>query len=179
MNSVVKTRAWWLGGLAAAVIIFCGAAYTFFYVMTPTQPTRFDVSDFTTSQESTKALFGSYPIETSEGRKFAWVGPTAKIKLPLKGSWQTLKISGYSPFSLHRKWNNVAELVVSVWANGLKVGEMRFDKDESFERAFPLTDIVPDKWGDVEIELKSSSIVEPTETDNRRLAFVVTKIVVE
>src|SRR5262249_25126840 len=138
-------------------------------------PSRFDVNDSFSEVASTELLLGSYPIENSDGKKFVWIGPTASIDLPLTGSEKNAKIRGWAPFSLHHDRNGVSNLVIDVIANGQKIGEMRFDKNQTFEESFrlPALALAADK---IRIELKSESILAPTENDKRALSIVVDKI---
>ena len=81
--------------------------------------------------QSTDILIGSYPIETAEGRRFAWVGPTATIVLPFRGSEKSLNITGWIPFDAHRDRNGVSELIIEVLVGGHKLGDLVFDKQET------------------------------------------------
>jgi hypothetical protein len=88
----------------------------------PQRAAGFDVNDDWGNVRSTDALIGSYPIETTEARKFAWVGPVARIAFPFTGSEKRLNIRGWVPFDLHRDRNGVKELVVEVLAGGAQTG---------------------------------------------------------
>ena len=121
-------------------------------------------------------LIGSYPIETAEGKKFALIGPTANIALPFTGSEKTLNIIGWAPLDLHRARNGVTELRVEVVAGGRKLGDLRFDRQETFERSFLLGEASRDQDGNLIVELKSSSVLAPTQNDERSLSIVINKI---
>lgn len=142
------------------------------------RPGCFDVNDNSNPVASTDILVGSFPIESSDNGKFAWVGPTAKLILPFAGSVNKVKIEGWAPISLYVKRKNVAELTVEVFANGYKLGEMRFDKEESFEKSFDLTSVKPIE-NHFTIELKSGNSLDPSESDLRVLSLVVKTICIE
>jgi hypothetical protein len=169
-----------IGGIAAGVVIVCFIGY--FATnrdFGSHRPSRFDVNDSSSAVPSTELLIGSYPIEISDtGGRFAWIGPSARIILPFTGSEKSVKVQGWAPVSLRREKDQVSEFVVAVLANGRKIGEMRFDKDEDFERSFDLAGVDP-RNGLVTIELKSESVIAPSQGDQRALSFVVNKIWLE
>jgi len=169
-----------VGSALAAIVLLCVALFGFFYSNSGAQePKRFDVNDNWRRVRSTDVLIGSYPIETGDGRKFAWIGPTAKIALPFTGSEKTLNIAGWAPLDLHRVRNGVTELRVDVLVGGRKLGELHIDKQEAFERSFSLADASRDQQGKLIVELKSSSVLAPTQSDLRSLSIVINKIWLE
>jgi hypothetical protein len=140
---------------------------------------RFDVNDDWSLIQSTGVLVGSYPIEIAGARKFAWVGPTARIAFPFSGSERSLNISGWIPFHQPRVRNGVKELVVEVLAGGRKLADMRFDDEDVFERSLSLKGISGDQDGNLVVELKCSSSLGSTQSERRRLSFVVNTIWLE
>jgi hypothetical protein len=180
-NAAVYRRLPGVGRVVTAVVVLlCGVLIGSVYSNSaPREQRGFDVDDDWGSVRSTDVLIGSYPIETTQGRKFAWIGPTAKIALPFTGSEKNLNITGWIPFDEHRVRNGVRELIVEVLAGGRKLGDMRFDKQETFERSFSLAGASRDQNGNLIVELKSNSVLAPTQSDLRSLSIVVSKIWLE
>ena len=169
-----------VGSALAAIVFLSVALFGFFYSNSGVQePKRFDVNDDWGRVRSTDVLLGSYPIETNEGRKFAWIGPIATIALPFTGSEKNLNIAGWAPLDEHRVRNGVAELRVDVLVGGRKLGELRTDKQEAFEQSFSLAEVSRDQHGKLIVELKSSSVLAPTQNDVRSLSMVINKIWLE
>ena len=164
--------------VGVAAVLLCAASFVYLYLSASPRD-RFDVNDSWSANESTNVFIGSYPIETSGGRKYVWVGSTASIALPFTGTAKSLSISGWISFNQHRDRNHVTELVIGVSAGGRKLGEMRFDKEDSFNRSFSLTGVTGDRDGNLVVELTSSSVLSPTQTDQRSLSFTINKIWLE
>src|SRR5262249_37518736 len=172
-----RQRVMVVGGVVAAVVLLGAARFGFLHFNPAApEPKRFDVGDDWGQSRSTDVLVGSYPIETAEGKKFAWIGRTANIALPFTGSEKTLNITGWAPLDVHRVRNGVTELRVEVVAGGRKLGDLHFDRQEAFERSFNLAEVSPDRDGNLIVELTSSSVLAPTQSDQRSLSIVINKI---
>jgi hypothetical protein len=161
-----------------AAVLLSAASFVYLY-LSATPRDRFDVNDSWSANESTNVLIGSYPIETSGDGKYVWVGSTASIALPFTVAAKSLNISGWIPFDQHRDRNHVTELVIGVSAGGRKLGDMRFDKADKFNRSFSLAGVTADRDGNLVVELTSSSVLPPTQTDQRSLSFTINKIWLE
>jgi hypothetical protein len=176
----IRQRVMVVRSAVVAFVLLCAAFFGFFYSNSAArEPKRFDAGDDWGRVRSTDVLVGSYPIETVEGKKFAWIGPTAKIALPFIGSEKSLNITGWFPLDQHRIRNGVTELRVEVLAGGHKLGELRSDKQEAFEQSFSLAGVSRGQDGNLIVELKSSSVLAPTQSDQRSLSIVINKIWLE
>jgi predicted GH43/DUF377 family glycosyl hydrolase len=137
----------------------------------------FDVDGDWNEDESTRVLKGSYGIERVDNRRFVWIGKSAMITLLPSRTPKDLRIVGYVPFTIHRERNGVATMSVDVAVNGQSVGQITVssENDAVFDTRFDLSKVSSPNEP-LTVELKPSSILQPTSTDARTLSIILSQI---
>jgi predicted GH43/DUF377 family glycosyl hydrolase len=148
-----------------------------FYATAGSSRSEFDAGADWGAQNSTEVLIGSFPVESSDGRKFVWVGPEAQITLA-KGSRGTLEIAGWAPLALYHERNGLDSFAIAVTAGGSKVGEIRlhYGQDGLIDASFDVSGVPADEDGGITIKLQASSVLAPTGRDRRDVSFVINRI---
>ncbi|HVU16337.1 MAG TPA: hypothetical protein VHD32_05410 [Candidatus Didemnitutus sp.] len=136
----------------------------------------FDAAADWTTDDSTEALLGSFPIESSEGGRFAWTGPQAEIVLAAEAP-SKLHLVGWIPMALYHDRHVADQVAIEVRAGSHVLGSIASDHttDGWFDVSFPLTDVSAHE-GAYTFTLQSDQSLPPTTADQRTLSYIIRRI---
>ncbi|HEY4301520.1 MAG TPA: hypothetical protein VGM73_11640 [Candidatus Didemnitutus sp.] len=147
-----------------------------FFARAGTQRNSFDTAAEWKDDDSTDALIGSFPIETSDGGRFAWTGPSAEITLSAEVP-KSVRLIGWIPMPLYRARHVADHVTLTVRVGNRVVGTIASDAkpDGSFDASFPLAGIPSDE-GAYTFALTADQALPPTASDQRTLSYIVRRI---